>query len=38
MKIIVENIKPNNSYVLINEGDENYTTSVLKLGIKKNKK
>ena len=37
MKIIVEHIKPNNSYVLINEGDENFTTSVLKLGINKKK-
>ena len=37
MKIIVEHIKPNNTYVLINEGDENFTTSVLKLGINKKK-
>ena len=37
-KIIVDHIKPNNSYVLINEGDENYTSSILKLGINKKKK
>ena len=37
MKIIVEHIKPNNTYVLINEGDENFTTSVWKLGINKKK-
>ena len=37
MKVIVEHIKPNNSYILINEGDENFTTSVLKLGINKKK-